>query len=108
AAAYATVYNDHLISLHAFDKHTVAYDLLGQIQQTLHDNARCYSGAQALNQVSFSECAIDSVAFDEAIREYELEQQADMEEGHDAGDGNLEGTQARSEVPDNEHDDSVV
>ncbi|KIK81197.1 hypothetical protein PAXRUDRAFT_156670, partial [Paxillus rubicundulus Ve08.2h10] len=40
AAAYATVYKDHLVSLHTFNQHTAAYDLLGQIQQTLHDNAR--------------------------------------------------------------------
>ncbi|KIJ09358.1 hypothetical protein PAXINDRAFT_87553, partial [Paxillus involutus ATCC 200175] len=40
AAVYATVYKDHLVSLNAFDRHTAAYDLLGQIQQTLHDNMR--------------------------------------------------------------------
>ncbi|KIJ10866.1 hypothetical protein PAXINDRAFT_85408 [Paxillus involutus ATCC 200175] len=31
AAAYTTVYNNHLIFLHAFDEHTAVYDLLGQI-----------------------------------------------------------------------------
>ncbi|KIJ19090.1 hypothetical protein PAXINDRAFT_69876 [Paxillus involutus ATCC 200175] len=40
AAAYTTVYKDHLVSLHTFDQHTAAYDLLGQIQQMLHDNVR--------------------------------------------------------------------
>ncbi|KAG1824017.1 hypothetical protein EV424DRAFT_1346255 [Suillus variegatus] len=78
SATYGTVYHGHFCSLQHFDERTAPYKLLDKIRVNLHDVARFHAGVDTLT-ISSSASRISDTAFEDAIREYRLEEQDDAE-----------------------------
>ncbi|KAG1761821.1 hypothetical protein EV702DRAFT_1038949 [Suillus placidus] len=79
SATYGIVYHGHLGSLQHFDDRTAPYKLLERIRTNLHDLARFHAGVDTLTSTSSSASRISDAAFEDAIREYRLEEQDDVE-----------------------------
>ncbi|KAG1775049.1 hypothetical protein EV702DRAFT_1047173 [Suillus placidus] len=74
AAAYGSVYNNHLDLLQHFDQHTAPYKLFEKICDNLHDVARFHAGVDA--PTTFSDASrISDEAFEDAIREHQLQEE---------------------------------
>ncbi|KAG2112915.1 hypothetical protein BD769DRAFT_1391754 [Suillus cothurnatus] len=78
SATYGTVYHGHFGSLQRFDERTAPYRLLERIRTNLHDTARFHAGVDTLT-ISSSASRISDAVFEDAIREYQLEEQDDAE-----------------------------
>ncbi|KAG1818054.1 uncharacterized protein BJ212DRAFT_122398 [Suillus subaureus] len=78
SATYGTVYHGHFGSLQRFDERTAPYKLLERIRTNLHNTARFHAGVDTLT-ISSSASRISDAAFEDAIREYRLEEQDDAE-----------------------------
>ncbi|KAG1725242.1 hypothetical protein EDB19DRAFT_1915159 [Suillus lakei] len=78
SATYGTVYHGHFGSLQHFDEHTAPYKLLKRICVNLHDTAHFHAGVDTLT-ISSSASQISDMAFEDAIREYQPEEQDDAE-----------------------------
>ncbi|KAG2100247.1 hypothetical protein BD769DRAFT_1677083 [Suillus cothurnatus] len=78
SATYGTVYHGHFGSLQRFDERTAPYRLLKRIRTNLHDTARFHAGVDTLT-ISSSASRISDAVFEDAIREYQLEEQDDAE-----------------------------
>jgi len=74
SVTYGAVYNSHFGLLQRFDERTAPYKLLEKICTSLHDTARFHAGVESLVLSSATSC-IDDKAFEDAIREYQLEEQ---------------------------------
>ncbi|KAG2338901.1 hypothetical protein BDR05DRAFT_1062480 [Suillus weaverae] len=79
SATYGIVYHGHLSSLQCFDDHMAPYKLLKRICTNLHDLARFHAGVDTLTSTSSSASRISDAAFEDAIQEYQLEEQDDVE-----------------------------
>ncbi|KAG1764085.1 hypothetical protein EV702DRAFT_1037447, partial [Suillus placidus] len=78
SATYGIVYHGHLGSLQCFDDRMAPYKLLERIHTNLHDLARFHAGVDTLTSTSSSASRISDAAFEDAIREYRLEEQDDV------------------------------
>ncbi|KAG1867723.1 hypothetical protein F4604DRAFT_1927517 [Suillus subluteus] len=74
SATYGTVYYGHFGSLQCFNERMAPYKLLERICTNLHDTARFHAGVNSLT-ISSSASWISDTAFEDAIREYRLEEQ---------------------------------
>ncbi|KAG1842711.1 hypothetical protein C8R48DRAFT_678958 [Suillus tomentosus] len=72
AATYGSIYQTHLSSLQRFDERTAPYKLLERICDNLHDVAHFHAGVEILTTVSDAS-QISDEAFEDAIREYQLQ-----------------------------------
>lgn len=75
ALAYGSVYNNHLTSLQRFDERTAPYKLFERICDNLHDVARFHAGVVD-TPTTFSESLISDEAFEDAIREHQLQEES--------------------------------
>ncbi|KAH9951169.1 hypothetical protein B0H21DRAFT_705828 [Amylocystis lapponica] len=82
--AYKDVFNAHLQCLDAFDEHTRAHGILGQLCAKLHTDARFHAGAETVSKLALP--ALGREAFDAAIREFQGSE-TEPETGDEAGAG---------------------
>ncbi|KAG1865455.1 hypothetical protein DFJ58DRAFT_864495 [Suillus subalutaceus] len=80
SATYGSVYKGHLASLQRFQQHTAPYKLLEKICDNLHDTARFHAGVEPLAMISAAPHQINDNTFEDAIREYQLEEQDNVED----------------------------
>ncbi|KAF9245377.1 hypothetical protein BU15DRAFT_71128 [Melanogaster broomeanus] len=82
------------------------WGMLGGLSKPLlnpiHDIARCYSGADDLQATQPNMRVVSSDAFDEALREYELELQWQADESQEAHAHDEEGQEENDENDDRE------
>ncbi|KAG1734203.1 uncharacterized protein EDB91DRAFT_1084113 [Suillus paluster] len=78
SATYASIYQAHFDSLQRFHKCTAPYKLLERLCDSLHDRARLHAGVEVLTMLSAASWIGDE-AFDDGIREYQLEEHSDGE-----------------------------
>ncbi|KAG1848491.1 hypothetical protein DFJ58DRAFT_889959 [Suillus subalutaceus] len=69
-----------LASLQHFQQHTAPYKLLEKICDNLHDTARFHAGVEPLAMILAAPHRINNNAFEDAIREYQLEEQDNVED----------------------------
>ncbi|KAG2117748.1 hypothetical protein DEU56DRAFT_930543 [Suillus clintonianus] len=79
SAAYGSVYRGHLGSLQRFHERTAPYKLLERICDNLLDTARFHAGVDAPTASSAAFC-IDDKAFEDAIREHQLEEERGVDD----------------------------
>lgn len=87
SATNGSVYKGHLASLQRFQQHTAPYKLLEKICDNLHDTARFHAGVQPLAMILAAPHRINDDAFEDAIREYQLEEQDTVEDNESSGAG---------------------
>ncbi|KAG1868654.1 hypothetical protein F4604DRAFT_1927193 [Suillus subluteus] len=80
SATYGSVYKGHLASLQHFQQHIAPYKLLEKICDNLYDTARFHAGVEPLAMILAAPHRINDDAFEDAIREYQLEEQDNVED----------------------------
>ncbi|KAG1829051.1 hypothetical protein DFJ58DRAFT_848828 [Suillus subalutaceus] len=81
AATYGCVYQTHLSSLQRFDERTAPYKLFERICNNLHDVARFHAGVEGLATTVSDASQISDKAFEDAIREHQLQEEEDARQG---------------------------
>ncbi|KAG1800498.1 hypothetical protein EV424DRAFT_1545734 [Suillus variegatus] len=79
SATYASVYRGHFESLQRFHEHTAPYQLLERLCDSLLHRAHSHAGVEALTLLP-AVSRIGDRAFDDVIREYQLEEEEEEEE----------------------------